>query len=261
MASLTETELVRARWRRHLQAAALDTTERDDFAQRGLASRVQDLAFRLLILPYDPDRELLEADNAKAHLERHRSLDLGNSTVNFGTTVAPSAHATALVARPGDSEPWERFVALHQNGTVELGLSDRDRQYAEDPDAKFVQLIASASLSWATLELARGINSEANHQPHLLTVALPDTAGALLNNLATGYAEPGGYHNQMPGCPDDHLLWHIELDRLPADTDETHALALRIASRIVGAWGITSTMHLDRVGPFTGQLNVHRADL
>ena len=34
MKSLTETELVRARWRRHLHAEALDTTQRDDFARR-----------------------------------------------------------------------------------------------------------------------------------------------------------------------------------------------------------------------------------
>lgn len=35
MESLTETELVRARWRRHLHAEALDTTDRADFARRG----------------------------------------------------------------------------------------------------------------------------------------------------------------------------------------------------------------------------------
>lgn len=34
MASLTETELVRARWRCRLRAEALDSTERDGFARR-----------------------------------------------------------------------------------------------------------------------------------------------------------------------------------------------------------------------------------
>ena len=34
MESLTETELIRARWRRHLHAETLDTTQRDDFARR-----------------------------------------------------------------------------------------------------------------------------------------------------------------------------------------------------------------------------------
>ena len=33
MESLTETELVRARWQRHLHAEALNSTERDDFAR------------------------------------------------------------------------------------------------------------------------------------------------------------------------------------------------------------------------------------
>lgn len=34
MASLTDPELVRARWRRHLRAETLDTIQRDDFARR-----------------------------------------------------------------------------------------------------------------------------------------------------------------------------------------------------------------------------------
>lgn len=259
MASLTETELVRARWRRHLRAHALDTADRDDFAQRGLANRVRDLAFRLLILPYDPDIEQYETDEAVSYLKDHQNMEIGNSTIHFGTWVTPSAHATALVARPGDDAPWERFVAVHRNGAVELGLSDRTRRYAKDSDTKHVQLIAAASFSWATLELARDINPEANDQLHLLAVALPDAAGALLNNLAAGYLEPGSDYNQIRGCPDHHLLWHIELDRLPTDLDGTHALALNIASRLVEAWGVTSTLHLDREGSFTDQLNVHRA--
>ena len=259
MESLTETELVRARWRRHLRAEALDTTDQPDFARRGLANRVRDLAFRLLILPYDPDIEQFETDESVSHLKDHQNMEIGNGTIHFGTWVTPSAHATAHVARPRDDAPWERFVAVHRNGAVELGLSDRNSQYAEDSDPRYVQLIAAASFSWATLELAREINPEANDQPRLLAVALPDAADALLDNLAAGYRAPGSHYNQIPGCPDAHLLWHIELDRLPADLDGTHALALNIASRLLEAWGVTSTLHLDGEGSFTDQLNVHRA--
>ena len=259
MASLTDTELVRARWRRHLCAEALDTTERDDFAFRGLGARVPHLAFRLLLLPYDPDRELPEAKDVAAHLESHRSLDIGNGTIHFGTRVTPAAHATALVVRPGDNEPWERFVAVHRNGAIELGLNDRERRYSDDPDTKFVQLVAAASFSWATLELARGFNPGSNHVAHLLAVALPDTAGARLNNLANGYSELGSHYGLVPVCPDRHLLWPIELDRLPTEAEETYALALNIAHRVVGAWGVTSTWHLDQEGSSAGQLSVHRA--
>ena len=260
MASLTDTELIRARWRRHLRDAALDTTEHADFAQRGLAARIQDLSFRLLLLPYDPDHEQFEIDDVAAQLENHRSMTVGNGSIHFGARVIPTAHAAALVTRPGDGAPWERFVAIHRNGAVELGLGDRHRRFAGEDESKFVELITSACFAWATLELARHINSDADAQPQLLALALPDAAGSLLRNLGAGYAEPGSYYNQMPGCPDDHLLWHIELDRPPADPDEVHAIALNVASRITHAWGATQTFYLDREGDMEGHLNIRRAE-
>lgn len=259
MESLTETELIRARWRRYLRTEALDTAERDDFARHGLANRVRDLAFRLLLLPYDPDQEVLDVEAASEHLENHKRMDLGNSTIGFGTKVTPSAYATALIDRQGPNEPWDRFVALYRNGAVELCLGDRGRQFAGEASTKSVQLIALASFSWATLELARGIDADIRYQPCLLTVALPNTTGAILNNLANGYREPDSRYDDARRCLEDHLLWHIELDRLPATKDETEALALNIAARIVRAWGVTTAWYLDQDGQFAGKLNVRRA--
>ena len=261
MASLTETELVRARWRRHLQAAALDTTERDDFARSGLAKRVQDLAFRLLVLPYDPDVERFGIDDTASHLDAHQGINIGNGNIRFGTGVVPTAYATALVTQHGDDMPWERYVAIHRNGAIELGLGDRFRTHT-DPNgvvSKLVRLVTDASFTWATLELARSVHSDANGQPHLLVVALPDTAGALLCNFGVGYVEPRSHYDQRVRCSNEHLLWHIELDRLPSDLDGTSALALEVASRITNAWGMAQTLYVDRIGDFEGQLSVRRA--
>lgn len=259
MASLIETEFIRARWRRHLRAEALDTTESNEFATRGLAARVQYLTFRLLLLPFDPDLDQIATHDAAEQLELHRSVHIGNGTMHFGTRVIPSAHATALVSQPGDDMPWERFIAIHRNGALEFGLGDRLRRHAKDDDAKFVRLSTVASFAWAALEFARHVNAEADTRPRLLAVALPGTAGAFLANLAVGYAEPGTIYYDLPECPDDHLLWHIELDQPPIDPNETNALAVEIASRMTSAWGTRQTMHLDRDGEFTGQLNVRRA--
>ena len=261
MESLTETELIRARWRRHLHTEALDTTERDDFARSGLAKRVQDLAFRLLILPYDPDVERFETDDAASHLDAHQSINIGNATIRIGTRVIPTAHATALVTQPGDDMPWERYVAIHRNGAIELGLGDRFRTHT-DPDgvvSKLVRLVTDASFTWATLDLARSVHSEPNGQAHLLVVALPDTFEALLCNFGVGYVEPRSHYDQKVRCPNEHLLWHIELDQLPSDPDGTSALALEIASRIANAWGTAQTLYVDRMGDFEGQLSARRA--
>ncbi len=261
MESLTETELVRARWRRHLRVEALDTTDRADFARRGLANRVQELAFRLLILPYDPDVERFESEDAATHLMDHQNMEIGNGTIHFGTKVVPTAHATALVSQSGDDMPWGRYVAIHRNGAIELGLSDRFRVQTSQCEVvtKLVRLVTNASFTWATLELARRIGAGAMGQRHLLVVALPDTTGAVLSNLAVGYREPEGYDKRSQGCPYEDLLWHIELERLPADSDETSAVALRVASRLTNAWGMTQTLYLDRDSDRNGQLNIRRA--
>ncbi|MYG89570.1 MAG: hypothetical protein F4190_13760 [Acidimicrobiales bacterium] len=215
----------------------------------------------MLILPYDPDAERLATEGAVEQLNAQRSVDVGNGTIHFGSRVIPTAHATALVTQFDDDMPWQRYVAIHRNGAVELGLGGqyRPRTDSNEVSIKLVRLVTATSFTWATLELARRIGPEVNDLPHQLTVALPDTAGALLSNLATGYEEPGSRYNRMPGCPDDHLLWHIELERLPADSDEANAVALSVASRITNAWGTSQTFYLDRDGDAAGQLNVRRA--
>ena len=259
MASLTDTELVRARWRRHLRAEALDTTLSDDFAQRGLATRVQHLVFRALLLPFDPDLERPGIEEIASQLDSHRNMSVGNGSVHFGGSLVPTTHASALVTQSRNGTSWERFVAVHRNGAVELGLGDGLRELDGEDAPRFVELVTVASFTWAMLELARHLDAESVAQPRLLAVALPNTVGKLLGNLAVGYREPGTYHNRMQGCPDDHLLWHIELERPPADADESNALALRVASRMTNAWGTSQTLHLDREGDLTGQLNVRRA--
>lgn len=259
MDSLTDIELVRARWRRHLTTEALDTAQRDDFARRGLATRVQHLVFRALLLPYDPDLERSEFAEIASGLDSHRNMALGNGNIYLGSRVVLTAHAAALATQSGNGTAWERFVAVHRNGAVELGIGDRLRELDGEEAPRFVELVTVVSFTWAMLELARHVGAASGAQPLLLAVALPDTAGALLANLAVGYREPGTYYNRMQGCPDDHLLWHIELERPPSDADESNAVALRVASRMTNAWGTSQTLHLDQEGDSEGQLNVRRA--
>ena len=259
MASLTDTELVRARWRRHLRAEALDTIQRDDFALRGLATRVKHLMFRALLLPYDPDLERREFEEIASRLDNHRNVFVGNGSVFFGGSTVPTTHALALVTQSRNDMSWERFVAVQRNGAVELGLGDGFRESDGEDAPRFVELVTVVSFTWAMLELARHVGAASGTQPFLLAVALPDTAGALLANLAGGYHEPGTYYNRVRACPDDQLLWNIELERPPADADESNAVALRVASRMTNAWGTSQTLHLDREGDSEGQLNVRRA--
>lgn len=261
MESLTETELIRARWRRHLRAAALDATDRNDFAHRGLAAQVEHLALRLLLLPLDPDHERHGTSETAAFLQKHHSVDIGNGSIHFGSKVIPTAHSVALVHQNGDDVPWNRFVSIHRAGAIELALGDRHRENVDQHGnrTKIVRLVTAASFTWATLELARELNEESQHERHLLAVALPDTNDAHLTNLGAGYVDKVRFFNETHGCLDEHLLWHIELDRLPANEHESGDIARKVGERIVNAWGWAQTLHLDSDGPHTAQLDVHRS--
>jgi len=60
MTDIADVELRRARWRRALRREALDTTARDDFAVAGLASRLRAPSVQLLLLPADPEADVIQ---------------------------------------------------------------------------------------------------------------------------------------------------------------------------------------------------------
>lgn len=62
MTDPADVELQRARWRRALRLEGLDTTSRDDFAVAGLASRLRSPSVQLLLLPADPEADIIPFD-------------------------------------------------------------------------------------------------------------------------------------------------------------------------------------------------------
>ena len=122
-----------------------------------------------------------------------------------------------------------------------------------------MDLVRIVGFTWAMVELARKLGSDQAPGPHLLTVALPDTRGALLTGLGEGYAYPGQFPYNIRPCHDEHLLWNIELENLPADIAESQQLAFRVGSRIENAWGLRQEAYLDRTGSNEGKLNIQAA--
>jgi hypothetical protein len=104
MTSISETELLRARWRRHREPFHLLDPQRPEFAKGGLASRVRDISIRLLILPADPDLAAIEFDSIFwAWWANYAGMSLGEIAISWGDSQIshPSASAALHVTHAG----------------------------------------------------------------------------------------------------------------------------------------------------------------
>ena len=254
MNTITDIELRRARWRRHLAVQRLDSIDRKDFAVGGLGSRIKDPTARLLLLPPDPDREMFTFDaEFWGRLDELKTVKLDEfGDVSFGEDRIPTAHAAALVPYGGE-HPWASYLAVHRNGAIECGLGSRGGgrfKNRNGEEARYFNLISIVRYSEAVLKLARQVVREPDDEWQL-TLGLVDTREALVDDLAARWRhfpemEPGLSH-----CLDNNLVWHIELDHLPADASESRRLAFAIGDRVENAWGIQQSRYLGReVRPF-----------
>lgn len=260
MSDIAGAELVRGRWRRALERERLDTVARQDFALGGLASRLRTPSVRILVLPADPEANILPVDDGLwAWMKNVQVMDVGGRNVRVGTQEIPTAHAAALVDSYGDGQPWTSYVAIHRSGAVEYGLGDRGAWERNDSNDKLVRVFNLVSIvmrTWALLKIATAFRERVMPpDPYQLTIALRGTGGALLGNLGEGWAEPMSFENTVPGCADSHLLWHRELTEWPDDA-EAQRLAFGVGDLIEDAWGVAERRYLALRGSLAGQLDV-----
>ncbi len=256
---LSDGELIRARWRRALRREALDKVDRDGFALGGLARRLGSPSVRLLVLPSDPDAEIVEVDEwLWAWVKNFETMEVAGGRVHLGTQHVPTAHAAALVNSHGSQQPWRSYIAVHRSGAIECGLGDRGAWEREDGEGTLVRvfnLISIVGCTWATLKFATALRERvAANGPFQMTLALHRTEGALLGNVGEGWAEPLSWDNDLPACADRHLLWHLEIEDWP-DADGTERLALRVGDYLEDAWGCTDRRYLARVGQLAGRFD------
>ena len=263
MSTILETELRRARWRRSLETEAIDRIDREDFGQGGLGSRVEDRYARLLLLPSDPDTECVEFDDKLWEwLQTHKSMALGDGEIQLGDRTAPTAHAAALITVGGWPEVWQSYIAVHRSGAIDFELGSRGgttRTDSNGGNARHFFLVPIVARIWALIELARGLAQADRSGPLLLTVALQNTKGALLDQLGNGWLPSWDPRNTVGGCPEENLLWHIELDQMPENQAMSQALALSVGDRIENSWGNRQKLYIDQTGGSKGELNIQRA--
>jgi len=260
--SLADTELLRARWRRALDRHAVDTIERDDFATSGLAARLCTPTVQLLLLPSDPEAEVLHIDDELwAWIDAQKNVQVEGRTVHLGLQKTPTAHAAALVSSFGNGEQWNNYFAVNRSGAVELGLGDRGASESPNPESNPVpifDLISIVTHSWAMLKFSAALNERFSiGYPMQLTIALRATEDALLGNFGQGWENGRGLRNRVGGCAERNLLWHVEINNSLDDDGQTQ-LAFLIGDWIENAWGISQRRYLARKGDRTGRLDVNR---
>ena len=262
MKTLAETEMIRARWRRHLAAEALDTAARSDFSPGGLGSRVAEPTAKLLLLPSEPDSTEVEFDGQFWEwIEAHKTIEVGNGRVSFGSQIRPTAHAAAIFDESSDAKLWKNYAAVHRNGAVEMTLGTLGgKTHSEDPGRSPHRfwLAGIVARAWGMLELFRTLPNRIDDVPLLLAVALRDTKGAMLADFGMGCPDPQYQLYDRGGCPDDNLLWHIQIDQMSDDAPATQEVAFSVGDRIENAWGCRQKLYLDHTGDLAGKLNVRR---
>jgi hypothetical protein len=259
---LSDVEVQRARWRRSLQRYALDTVDRDDFTLAGLCRRLRTPSAQLLLLPGDPEADAIQVDDEFwAWAKNFSVVNLEGGNVRLGTQHVPTAHAAAIVDAHGGRELWNSYVAIHRSGALEYGLGDRGAWERKDRDGNLVRvfnLISIVARTWALLKFGTALRDRtAVDGPFQLTLALHTTGGAFLGDVAEGWAEPLTWENELLGCPEEHLLWHIELPEWP-DEPAMQDIAFSVGDRLEDAWGVLQRRYLARVGDRAGRFDVYR---
>lgn len=262
MSDIRDLELIRARWRRALQRDALDTILRDDFAISRLARRLGTCSTQVTLQPADPEADILHFDEQFWEwIDEHDTVIVDSRRIRFGTQRYPTAYAAAIVNGYSQREPWNSYLAVHRSGAVELGLGRRggwDHRDREDNPVRIFNLISTVTYVWAVLAFAGYLSERAAMPgPWLLTIGARQTRGALLGNVGEGWAEPGQWENEIGGCPDENLLWHIELSP-PLDEEAQRKLALSVGDRFEDAWGVKQRRYLAHRGDRAGQLDHRR---
>jgi hypothetical protein len=262
MTDIAGVELQRARWRRALRREALDTTARDDFAVTGLASRLRSPSVQLLLLPADPEADVIRIDDDLwVWTKNFQVVNVDGRNVRLGTQDVPTAHAAAMVDSYGSREGWNSYVAIHRSGALECGLGERgawERKDREDNLVRVFNLISVVARTWALLKFGSALRERTPIDgPFQLTVGVHRTRDAFLGNVAEGWAEPLSWENELPACRGEHLLWHLEMAEWP-DDEAIQEIAFGVGDRLEDAWGVPQRRYLARTGALAGRFDTRQ---
>lgn len=250
-------------WERSRQAMGVGNPADDGFACGGLASMVEALSVRIVVLPADPAADVIEFDEAFwAWWKEHQTVSVGAGRIRWGQQDRPTAqaalHCEPSSHRENEPPPVNRYLALQRNGGIDVALG-RSGAYVYQ-DRRVFLLTSIVAHVWATVGLMAEVAARWPEvsPPFEMTVAMHGTRGAVLGNVADGWREPLDFGWQPPMCWEQNVFLRLELTRLPVEEDTQQEIAERLGGRVEDAFGSRDRRFRSRVGDSAGHLDLSK---
>ena len=257
MIPMDELDAARARWdRKHRELGLPLPNEHDVPKPRGLATKVEELSTRIVVLPRDPFSTDLSFDEEFwSWWSQERPSPFGSSLLWHGHR--PTADAAVKFRSVG--ETWSTYLALHRHGGGEVGTGDA---YVGRDEVRYFRFGRTVALLWLALgELAGSFERFQADGPWEVLVAFHGTSGAHLGDVGKGWAKPTSPAWDAPRCTEPNVVLRRELPNVPTERDAIRVLALDFGNRIEDAWGVKASRVLDREGAQEGRFYPRYLDL
>jgi len=217
----------------------LDDVADPQFAAGGLGARVQQLTCRVVILPSDPERHLIDFDDAFWEAWMSVSSPFNGRQLQWGSQTTTTTTAGARSDRAGENL-WDRYAAVHHSGALDLGMGRACGWRGEHNGwTGCTYLVPVVATVWESchvhLRLAERYGFDL---PWELSIAIPQTHGTVLGRFGEGWAEPESWDYHPEQCPESGLLFRREVNA-PTD-DWPQATAFSIGVQLENAFGSTS---------------------
>jgi hypothetical protein len=245
---MSATHCQRLVWRRRRGELGLLNPHLADFASGGLATLADPLDIRVVILPADPDAGDTVAlnDDSAAWIQESHPSPYGGSQLNWGHSLVVTSHALVRANWYRDDHLWERYLALHRHGGLEVGMTALTQHHG---DRRMFALRHIAGLMWIVAALQREVAERwAVAGPWQVNLALRNTLGAGLTLFAEGWDDRHPWFlDRAQGCAEPHVLHTWERPEL-----DPEALGLDAGCRVENSFGSVRQRHLARTGSFAG---------
>lgn len=246
-------EVRRSRWRRARQRLGLGDPGDVHFGSTGFGKHLGTPAVRLLILPVDPEVNIVDFDDEFWGWWRRAQPDpAAGGTLLWGTHRYSSIQEAAVVQSfQGD---WDRYLAVERSGGLDMGLG-ADPRYGGGPYS--LQLLKIVGRIWSTLTAYTAVIDRYSAQgPWQLALALIGVSDSELGLFAAGWEQDRAGQAQLP--MDANQLHLHEIADWPRSPDDVRDQAFRLGAVFEDAWGFDARRFLTVGGDNPGKFDTAR---
>jgi hypothetical protein len=248
-------EIYRSGWRRERERLGLLDTRQEDFATGGLGQYVPNLTVRLVILPADPERRLIEFDKEFWEWwKTGQGSPFGEPLEDWSRGIPTTNAAVGRQSLSSDRWKWDSYYALYRHGGGDMGLGRDGGRLVNDGKPLFF-LLRIVGRVWTALHMYEtAVVRYKINGPWECSVAILRTLEGRLGDFATGWLDTTDPDENPYRCPEPNLCGRWELEDWPSP-EQTQDFAFKIGGWIENSWGMQSRRFIARSGPLEGRFD------